>query len=78
MLALDEIADTGQVSPLHISVEVDLDDTIADSLTEVIDAAAGSSVEDEVDGLALGRADLLLDVFLVLLEELRSELDVTY
>ena len=54
-----------------------LDDAIADSVLEVLDAAAGTAVEDEEDGLVVLGTGLLLDVLLVLLEKLRTKLHVT-
>jgi hypothetical protein len=77
LLGLDKVANTGKVRPLHISVEVDLDNTIWDSLSEVIDTATTSSVEDQKDGLIFLCVGLLLDVLLVLLEKLGSELDIS-
>lgn len=72
----DEVTDTGQVGVLHVSVDVDLDDTVADGLLELGLGGAGATVEDKEDGLVGGRAGLLLDVLLVLGEELGVELDV--
>jgi hypothetical protein len=71
-----QVPDTGEICVLHVSVEVDLDDTVRDGLPEVLDTAAAASVEDEEDGLFFLGTDLLLDESLVLLEELRAELDV--
>jgi hypothetical protein len=53
LLGEDVVANTGQVCPLQISVEVDLDDTVANGLTELLLGGAGASVEDEVDRLLL-------------------------
>lgn len=77
LLVEDEVTDTGQVGELHVSVDVDLDDTVADGLLELLLGRAGTTVEDEEDGLVGGRTGLLLDVLLVLGEELGVELDVT-
>jgi hypothetical protein len=77
LLADHVVSDTLGVCVLKIGVEVDLDDTIADGVQEVLLAGTGSSVEDEEDGLLVLSLLLLLDVLLVLLEELRSELDVS-
>lgn len=44
---------TGQVGPLEIGVKVDLHDTIANGLAEVINRGAGAAVEDEENGLVL-------------------------
>jgi hypothetical protein len=72
----DVVTDTGQVGVLHISVDVDLDDTVADGLLELGLGGAGATVEDEEDGLARLGLGLLGDVLLVLGEELGVELDV--
>jgi hypothetical protein len=72
----DEVTDTGQVGVLHVSVDVDLDDTVADGLLELGLGGAGATVEDEEDGLVGLGAGLLGDVLLVLGEELGVELDV--
>ena len=42
-------------------------------MTEVIDRATATAVEDEEDGLVVLGASLLLDVCLVLLEELGAD-----
>jgi hypothetical protein len=76
LLVEDEVPDTGQVGVLHVSVDVDLDDTVADGLLELGLGGAGATVEDEEDGLVGTRAGLLLDVLLVLGEQLGVELDV--
>lgn len=76
LLVEDEVTDTGQVGELHVSVDVDLDDTVADGLLELLLGRAGTTVEDEEDGLVGGRTSLLLYVLLVLGEELGVELDV--
>lgn len=62
--------------PLEVSVEVDLDDTVADSLLELLLGAARATVEDKEDGLVVRRANGVLDVLLVLGEQLGVELDV--
>ena len=75
-LVEDVVTDTGEVGVLHVSVEVDLDDTVADSLLVLLLGRAGAAVEDEEDGLVLLGASLLLNVGLVLAEEFRVEADV--
>jgi hypothetical protein len=72
----NEVTDTGQVGVLHVGVDVDLDDTVADGLLELGLGGAGATVEDEEDGLARLGLGLLGDVLLVLGEELGVELDV--
>jgi hypothetical protein len=61
-LALDVVPDTRKVCPLHVSVEVDLDDTVLDSLAEVVNGATRATVEDQEDRLVVLGADLLLGV----------------
>jgi hypothetical protein len=60
----------------HTSVNVHLDDTVADSGLDVVLGGAGTTVEDEPDGLVRLGLALLLDVGLVLAEKLGVELDV--
>ena len=76
LLVEDVVTDTGHVGVLHVGVKVDLDDTVLDRLGVLLLGGAGATVEDEEDGLVLVGLDLVLDVFLVLLEQLRVELDV--
>lgn len=76
LLAEDVVPDTGQVGVLHVGVEVDLDDTVADGLLVLLLGGAGTAVEDEEDGLVLVGLDLLLDVGLVLGQQLRVQADV--
>lgn len=76
LLAEDEVSDTAQVGVLHVSVDVDLDDTVADGLLELLLGGAGATVEDEEDGLVGGGIGLFLNVLLVLGEELGVKLDV--
>jgi hypothetical protein len=77
LLADHVVADTLGVGVLEVSVEVDLADTVGDGLLELLDGGAGTTVEDEEDGLVILGASLLLDVLLVLGEETGLELDVT-
>lgn len=76
LLAEDVVTDTSEVSVLHVSVNVDLDDTVADGLLVLGLGGTGATVEDEEDGLVLGGSGLLLDVGLVLAEELGVETNV--
>lgn len=77
LLVEDIVADTGQVGVLHVRVEVDLDDTVANGLLVLFLGGAGATVEDEEDGLVLLGAGLLLDVGLVTREQLGVQTDVT-
>jgi len=76
LLADHVVTDTLGVGVLHVSVDVDLDDTVGDGVEELLLGGAGATVEDESDGLLVLEALLLLDVLLVLEEELGAELDV--
>ena len=76
LLADHVITDTLGVGVLEVSVEVDLADTVADSIGKLLLAGSGTAVEDEEDGLLVLGASLLLDVLLVLAEELWAKLDV--
>ena len=62
LLVEDVVADTRQVGPLQIGVEVDLDDTVGDGVLVFLEGGAGTAVEDEVDWLLLVGAGLVLDV----------------
>jgi len=70
------VSDTSKVGVLQVSVQVDLDDTVANGLLELLLGGSGATVEDKEDGLVLLGLGLLLDVSLVLAEELRVQLDV--
>ena len=72
----DVVTDTDEVAPLEISVDVDLDDTVGDSLTVLLLGGAGTTVENEEDRLLVLATELLGDVSLVLAKELGVELDV--
>jgi hypothetical protein len=59
ILLLEHIVpNAGQVGPLKISVEVDLDHAIRDGLLVLLLGAAGSAMEDEEDGLLVRAASL--------------------
>lgn len=76
LLVENVVTDTRHVGVLHIGVEVDLDDTVADRLLVFLLGGTRAPVEDEVDGLVLVGADLLLDVGLVLAQKLGVQTDV--
>ena len=76
LLAEDVVTDTAEVRPLHVGVEVDLDDTVADGLLVLVLGGARATVEDEEDGLVGLGAGLLLHVLLVLLQKLGVQTDV--
>lgn len=76
LLVQNVVTNARQVGELHVSVEVDLNDTVADGLLVFCLGGSGTTVENEEDGLVIGGADLLLDVGLVLLEQLRVQADV--
>lgn len=70
------VSDTGAVSELHVSVDVNLDNTEANGVKVLLLGRAGATVEDEEDGLVVVGLEGLLDVSLVLAEKLGVELDV--
>lgn len=70
LLLKDVVAHTRQVSELHISVDINFDDTVADGFLVLGLGGAGAAVEDEEDGLVGGRVEFLLDVFLVFGQQL--------
>ena len=77
LLAQDVISNTGQISILQIRVKIDLDDTVANSVSILLLAGAGAAVEHEEDRLVFFYVVLLLDVCLMLAEEFRVKLDIT-
>lgn len=48
LLVLDEVSDTGEVSPLGVGVNVHLDDTVDNGLSDLVLGRTGSTVEDKV------------------------------
>ena len=62
---------------MHVSVQVDLDDTVANGLLVLVLGRTGATVEDKEDGLVLLGANLLLDVGLVTREQFGVQTDVT-
>mmetsp|Transcript_18783 Transcript_18783/g.45365 ORF Transcript_18783/g.45365 Transcript_18783/m.45365 type:complete len:251 (-) Transcript_18783:844-1596(-) len=75
-----EVLDTLPVTPLRISIDVHLDDTVSQRSLDVRDVTATSTVEDERDGEFVGRCDrtqLGADVLLCVVQDLRFELDIT-
>lgn len=66
------VADTAEVGPLEIGVEVDLDDAVRDGLLELRRRGAGAAVEHEERGLVVLGLELLLEVGLVLAEAERG------
>ena len=47
LLVEDKVADTSQVRPLRVGVDVHLDDTIDDGLADLVLGRAGTTVEDQ-------------------------------
>lgn len=77
-LVLDHVVtNTLGVGVLHVGVEVDLADTVANGVEVVLLAGAGATVEDKEDRLVILGLLLLGNVLLVLLEELGPELDIS-
>lgn len=77
LLVQDVVTDTGQVGVLHVGVNVDLDDTVADGLLVLLLGRARATVEDEEDWLVLVGLGLLLDELLVLGQQLRVQADIS-
>jgi len=77
MLVSLERAEAVPVGPLSVGIDVHLDDTVLHSGGDLLVSGAGSTVHDEVDGLLLVGAKLLLSVSLVLAKSLGLESDVT-
>jgi hypothetical protein len=76
-LSVEVISETDKVSPLGVSVNVHLDNTVGDSSVDILLSGAGTAVEDKEDGLVIISLELLLDISLVLAEKLRVQADVT-
>lgn len=83
-LALEVIAVGGLVltdsvpeGPLGVGVNVHLDDTVSNRLLDLVNGGAGSAVEDELHGLVLVAAKLLLDVSLGVVEDLGGKVDIS-
>lgn len=70
------VSDTRAVSELHVSVDVDLDDTVANGVEVLLLGGARATVEDKEDRLVVVGLESLLDVGLVLAEKLGVKLDV--
>ncbi|KAI6758907.1 hypothetical protein HG531_014047 [Fusarium graminearum] len=70
------VSDTRAVSELHVSIDVNLDNTEANGVEVLLLGGAGATVEDKEDRLVVVGLEGLLDVGLVLAEKLGVELDV--
>ena len=70
-------ADTTEVGPLGVSVDVHLDDAVLDGSLDLVLGRAGAAVEDEEEGLLVSIGELLLCVELVPVEELGVKTDVS-
>lgn len=77
LLVQDVVADTEQVGPLRVGVDVHLDHTVADGGADLVLLGTGSAVEDEEDRVLLVALDLSADVLLVLAEQLGLQRDVS-
>mmetsp|Transcript_11188 Transcript_11188/g.16984 ORF Transcript_11188/g.16984 Transcript_11188/m.16984 type:complete len:213 (-) Transcript_11188:668-1306(-) len=60
-----ELTKSVPVSPLGISINIHLDDSVLDGLSNLRIGGSGSSVHDKEDGSLKVRSNLLLGVFLV-------------
>ena len=78
LLVQDVVSDTGQVSVLTVSVQVDLDDTVLDTSVKLLLGGAGTTVENQVQWLRVGATNLLVGVLLVLAQNGRSQHNVTW
>jgi hypothetical protein len=78
LLVQDIVTDTSEVSVLEISVKIDLHDTIADGIDELLLRRSRSTVEDQEDWRVLLGSNGILNVLLVLAEELWVELDISW
>ena len=76
MLLLLEGTKTVPVGPLSVGVDVHLDNAGLDGGLDLLVGGSGSSVHDEVDGLVILAANLLLCVGLVLEKPLGAEHDI--
>jgi hypothetical protein len=72
------ISDSSGVRELRVSVDVDLDDTVANGGKVFVLLRTRATVEDEEDGLVIRGLELLLDVGLVLSKKLGVELHVSW
>merc|ERR1719231_1445361 len=66
-------ADAVPERPLRVRVDVHLDRARLDRVPDVLGARARAAVEDELDGLVGVAAELLLDVRLRVVQDLRRE-----
>jgi hypothetical protein len=78
LLVQDVVSDTSEVGVLKISIEVDLDDTIANGVEEFLLGRARSAVEDEENWLVLLGSNGILNVLLMFAEELWMKLNVSW
>jgi len=76
LLVENVIPDTGEVRVLQVGIQVDLDNSISDSIQVLLLRGSRSTVEDQEHWLVLLGSNGILDILLVLAEELRVELDV--
>lgn len=70
-------ADTGEVSPLSVGVNVHLDDAVLDSSLDLVLGGTGTTMEDEEEGLLFLATELPFGVGLMLVEQLGVEADVS-
>lgn len=63
LLLEDEVTDTAEVSPLGVGVNVHLNDTVDNSLSDLILGRTGTTVEDEVpDQWCQHRFEMILEL----------------
>mmetsp|Transcript_13341 Transcript_13341/g.25325 ORF Transcript_13341/g.25325 Transcript_13341/m.25325 type:complete len:345 (+) Transcript_13341:101-1135(+) len=71
------LTDTVPESPLSISINVHLDDTGFDSVSDVFDRRTRTTVEDKVHGFGVVSAELFLDVLLGVVEDFGLQLNIS-
>jgi hypothetical protein len=71
------VTDTLKIGILQISIEIDLDDTIADSLLELLLGRTRSTVEDQEDWLVLLSSNSFLNILLMLAKQFWLKLNIS-
>ena len=72
------LTDSVPVCPLGISVNVHLDNTGLNGVLDILDIGTRTSVEDEKHGLVVSIANFLGHVFLGVVKDFGSELDISW
>jgi len=69
--------DFKNLPPLSVSINVHLDDTGFNCVTDIFDRRSRSTVEDKVHGLGIIRSKLFLDVLLGVVKDFGFQLDIS-